>query len=384
MKKILWKPPRLRIGAGDEGERHATWLELFYDLLFAAVVAQLTFELSRDLSGFGVLTFAALCVPVWWAWAGQSFYATRFDTDDLGHRLFIIVQMFAVAAMAVNVHAGLGRGSAGFALSYAAVRFILVGEYLGAHVFVPEARALTRRFGLGFGLAAAIWLVSAWVPTPARFYLWGLGLVIDFATPLSAGKLHSQLAPHATHLPERFALFILIVLGEAIAGAVTGLTKHPWSFQSGLTAALGLSIAFSLWWAYFDNIDGAAIRAARSRGRIWLYQGWLYVHLPLVMGLAATAAGVQYAVASPQDLVLPPGERWLICGATALVLLAIGSIQLIIDASRGEIQKTRLAFRFGGAAAALVLGILGAMSPPHLLGLLALVGALQVAQELLL
>ena len=384
MKKILWKPPRLRIGAGAEGERHATWLELFYDLLFAAVVAQLTFELSQDLSGFGVLTFVALCVPVWWAWVGQSFYATRFDTDDLGHRLFIIAQMFAVAAMAVNVHAGLGRGSAGFALSYAAVRFLLVGEYLGAHVFVPDARALTRRYGLGFGLAAAIWLVSAWVPAPARFYLWGLGLLIDFATPLSAGKLHAQLAPHATHLPERFALFILIVLGEAIAGVVMGLTTHPWSAQSGLTAALGLSIAFSLWWVYFDNIDGAAIRAARAQGRIWLYQGWLYVHLPLVMGLAASAVGVEYAVASPQDLVLPPGERWLVCGATALVLLSIGCIQLFIDASRGEIQKTRLAFRFGGAAAALVLGALGAMSPPNLLGLLALVGVLQVTQELFL
>jgi low temperature requirement protein LtrA len=384
MKKILWKPPRLRIGEGAEGERHATWLELFYDLLFAAVVAQLTFKLGEDLSGFGVLTVVVMCVPVWWAWVGQAYYATRFDTDDLGHRLFIIAQMFAVAAMAVNVHAGLGRGSAGFALSYAAVRFILVGEYLGAYIWVPAARPLTRRFGLGFGLAAAIWLVSAWFPAPTRFYLWGLGLLVDFATPLGAGKLHSQLAPHATHLPERFALFILIVLGEAITGVVAGLTEHAWSFHSGLTALLGLSLAFSLWWVYFDNIDGAAIRAARAQGRIWLYQDWLYTHLPLVIGLAASAVGVQYAVASPQDLVLPPGERWLVCGAAALVMLCIGCIQLIIDLSRTEIQPTRLAFRFGGAAAALLIGALGEVSPLYLIGLLALVGGLQVMQELFL
>ncbi len=375
----------MRIGEGEEGERHATWLELFYDLLFAAVVAQLTFQLSQDLSGFGVLSFVGLCLPVWWAWVGQAFYATRFDTDDLGHRLFIIAQMFAVGAMAVNVHAGLGRGSAGFALSYAAVRFILVGEYLGAHVFVPAARALTRRFGLGFGLAATIWLVSAWVPPPCRFYLWGLGLLIDFATPFSAGqKIHSQLAPHPTHLPERFAGFILIVLGEAIAGVVTGLTKHAWSVQSGLTASLGLSLAFSLWWIYFDNIDGAAIRSTRAQGRIWLYQAWLYAHLPLVIGLAASAVGVQYAAASPQNLVLPPGERWLISGAVALALLSIGCIQLIIDVSRNEIQPTRLAFRFGGAAAVLVFGALGGMSPLNFIGLLALVGGLQVIQEIVL
>jgi low temperature requirement protein LtrA len=384
MKKILWKPPQLRISEGVEVERHATWLELFYDLLFAAVVAQLTFKLSQDLSGFGVLSFIVLCVPVWWAWVGQAFYATRFDTDDLGHRLFIIAQMFAVGAMAVNVHAGLGHGSAGFALSYAAVRFILVGEYLGAHIWVPAARPLTKRFGLGFGAAASIWLVSAWVPPPLRFYLWGLGLLIDFVTPLGAGKLHSRLAPHATHLPERFALFILIVMGETIAGVVMGLTQHAWDIHSGLTAGLGLIGFFSLWWIYFDNIDGAAIRAARAQGRIWLYQGWLYAHLPLVIGLAASAVGVQYAVASPQAQILPPEERWLLCGAVALVGFSIGIIQLIIDVSRGDIQKTRLAFRFGGGVAVLVLGSLGGMSPPLVIGLLALVGGLQIIQELFL
>jgi low temperature requirement protein LtrA len=384
MPKILWKPPRLRIGEGVEGERHATWLELFYDLLFAAVVAQLTFELGQDLSGFGILSFVVLCVPVWWAWVGQSFYATRFDTDDPGHRLFIIAQMFAVAGMAVNVHAGLGRGSAGFALSYAVVRLILVGEYVGAHIFVPAARALTKRFALGFGVAAALWLVSAWVPAPARFYLWGFGLLIDFATPLSAGKLHSQLAPHASHLPERFALFILIVMGETIAGVVMGLTKHAWDIQSGFAAGLGLIGFFSLWWIYFDHIDGAAIRAARAQGRIWLYQGWLYAHLPLVIGMAASAVGAQYAVSSPQDLALPPDQRWLLCGAVALVALCISLIQLIIDVSRGEINRIRLAFRFGGVAAVLLLGALGQLPPLPLLGLLALIGGLQVFQELFL
>ena len=94
--------------------------------------------------------------------------------------------------------------------------------------------------------------------------------------------------------------------------------------------------------------------------------------------------GVQYAVASRQGLVLPLGERWLICGAAALVLLAIGCIQLIIDVSRSEIQKTRLAWRFGGAAAVLVLGALGEMSPPNLIGLVALIGGLQVIPELFL
>jgi low temperature requirement protein LtrA len=385
MPKLMFRPPQLRIGAGGEEERHATWMELFYDLLFAAVVAQLSLQLSRDLSPFGILRFVLLFVPVWWAWIGQAFYATRFDTDDMGHRLFIIAQMFAVAAMAATVHQGLSRGLAGFALSYAALRFILVGEYIGADIFVPAARRFIRHLEIGFGVAATFWLVSAFVPPPYRFMLWGLGLLIDFGTPLTAGTMHSQLAPHAVHLPERFALFTLIVLGESITGVVSGLSQQHWSSASAVGAMLGLSLAFSLWWIYFDNIDASPIRAARTGGHIWIYQTWLYAHLPLVIGLTATAVGVEHVVRSPQHLVLPPQERWLICGGVALVLFSLGLIHLTTTLSRPQPRRfSHAVYHFGTAAALLLLGALGAFRPLILIALLALACAAQVIREVLL
>ncbi len=382
MPKLMFRPPQLRVGEGVEEERHATWLELFYDLLFVAVVAQLSLQLSHDLSPFGILRFVLLFVPVWWAWIGQAFYATRFDTDDLGHRLFIIAQMFAVAAMAVTINQGFSQGSAGFALSYAAVRFILVGEYIGTDVFVPAAHKFIRRFEIGFGIAAAIWLISAFVAPPYRFVLWGIGMLIDFGTPLTAGKLHAQLAPHAVHLPERFALFTLIVLGESITGVVSGLIHQQWSLASGVTAMLGLSLAFSLWWVYFDNIDASPIRAARTGGHIWVYQTWLYAHLPLVIGLTATAVGVQYLVISSQDLALPPGQRWLICGGVALVLFSLGLIHLTTVLSKAAPRNfSHVIFHFGTAAALIILGALGTRRPLILIGILALACAVQVVPE---
>jgi low temperature requirement protein LtrA len=106
-----------------------------------------------------------------------------------------------------------------------------------------------------------------------------------------------------------------MVLGESITGVVSGLTHQQWSLTSALAAMLGLSLAFSLWWVYFDTTDAAPIRAARSSGRICVYQTWIYAHLPLVIGLTATAVEVEYVVISPQDLALPPNERWLIAEA---------------------------------------------------------------------
>jgi Bacterial low temperature requirement A protein (LtrA) len=99
-------------------------------LFFVVVIFQLAHNLEEDFSLNGFLGFSALFVPVWWSWIGSSFYATRFDTDDLVHRILVLLQMVGAAFLAVYVSDALGNGSVGFALSYAAIRIILVLEYV--------------------------------------------------------------------------------------------------------------------------------------------------------------------------------------------------------------------------------------------------------------
>lgn len=383
--KTWLKPPELRIGEGSEEERRATWLELFFDLIFVAVISELARNLNRDLSLSGFLGFLLLFVPIWWSWIGPTFYANLFDTDDLAHRLFTALQMVAVAALAVNVHDGLGKSSAGFALSYTAVRALLVVEFLRAGRYVVAARPLTARVATGSGLAALVWLVSAFVPVPLRFGLWMLALIVDFGTVITAGKsVHVELAPHTSHLPERFGLFTMIVLGETVLAVVNGVAKQQWNVSSAIAAVFGLSIAFSLWWIYFDNLGGSAILAARACRRIGAYQTWVYMHLPLVIGLAATGVGVQHVVLSAPGLALPSAERWLICAGLALCLFTLGVIYLTglsINARLG--CKVRAMYRFGAAAVVLLLATAGAsLSPVELIGLVAAVCAVQIILDL--
>ena len=72
--------------------------------------------------------------------------------------------------------------------------------------------------------------------TEVRFALWIIGLIIDFATPNTAWKLHSKFAPHISHLPERMGMFTLIVLEESIVGIVTELTEQVWDVYSVIEA----------------------------------------------------------------------------------------------------------------------------------------------------
>ncbi|GAB1540284.1 hypothetical protein NUACC21_29530 [Scytonema sp. NUACC21] len=76
--KSLWLPPGIRIGKNDQEERYATWLELFYDLIFVVAIAQLTQKLYEDISLPSFVNFVILFLPIWLSWLGTMLYATRF------------------------------------------------------------------------------------------------------------------------------------------------------------------------------------------------------------------------------------------------------------------------------------------------------------------
>ncbi|MDF5710085.1 MAG: low temperature requirement protein A [Nostoc sp. S4] len=374
------QPPRLRTGEGTEEERRATWLELFYDLVFVVAVSQLAHNLNEDISLSGLFGFVVLFIPVWWSWIGTTFYANRFDSDDVGHRLLIGVQMLTAAAMAVNIHHGLSESSPGFALSYALGRVVLVIEYVRAGIHIPLARALTTRHAIGFAIAALLWFISAFIPVPWRFALWTLAIVIDFTTPLTARKFQVGLLPHASHLPERFGLFTIIVLGEAIIAVVNGVSEQKWDTLTVISAVFGLIIAFSWWWVYFDNLGGKPIEIARTYGKTGIVYLWLYTHLPLVIGFAAAGVGVEQILLSKPTLALSDSHRWLICGSIALCSLAVSILHRF-----GMIRycQIRSQYRFGGAVVLLAIAIFGkGLLPVTVIGLVAVVSALQVVQDL--
>jgi low temperature requirement protein LtrA len=344
-----------------EKERHASWLENFYDLIVAIVVFQLSTNLNHDVSIFGFLGFVALFIPVWWSWIGVTFYNSRFETDDLGHRLLTLLQMAAAAFMAVNVPDGLGKNSAGFALSYAATRIILVIEYLRTGRHVPSTRPLVTRYSIGFSISAGLWFVSAFVPPPFRFIFWILGLIIDISTPtLFTLHMSVRFAPSIHHLPERFGSFTIIVLGISILGVVDGISSHKWTAESITDAALGLGIAFSLWWIYFDMVDGSEINALHSERRVGVYLSWLYIHFPLLIGFTALGVSIEHVVLSNQSIALPFAEKWLLCISVSMCLFALAVMHITSEKTnpvRNNSSKTSPMALYGIIAGTVVMMI---------------------------
>jgi low temperature requirement protein LtrA len=368
-------PPRLRTLETD-GERRATWLELFVDLVFVAAIAEVASTLAADPTAAGFGRFLALFLPIGWAWSGFAFYATRFDTDDLVYRLLTLLGMFAVAALASTVPDALHGGQNAFAIAYVCVRLVLLGLYLRVYLDLPIAKPIARWFLLVFGSATGIWLVSVAVPTPWKYVLWGTALLVEHIGPIRVWRLLGSMPVDSRHLPERFGLLVLIVLGEGVIGVVLGTAHVSWTFHSGTVAFAGFVTGAAIWWLYFDFLDVSGVINRNVLSGLT----YTYAHYFVTAGIAALGVGVKLTIFSTLPGPSYDDIGWIAAAGTALCMGGLVAIQLAVPPMLLDVDVL-LRLVTGGVALVLV-GLSSVLSPVLILWLLAAVLVAQVLAEM--
>ena len=361
MKMRSLQPPRLRTKE-IEDHRSATWLELFYDLAFVATVASLGSRLSGVHDPGGVWVYLGYLGLVWWLWASHTFYADRYDTDDLVYRILATVQLVAVAIIATAVY-GDSASTTAFAAGYTLARMALVAMYWRARVHVPETRVLVTGYLIGHGIAATVWFASIFVPEPTRFVLWAIAFVIDIATPYLMRREQAKVPLDISHLPERFGLFTILILGESIVATVIGLRHVHWDTTGVYTAVMALVVATSMWWLYFDNVEGMVVRRDPNTKRTWRPTVWIYSHFGIAAGLGITAIGLEHAIAEAGHGAFPGFERWLLVTGGCIAVTSFALTHLASGSQETYHLHNIVAFtRFIAAAAILGLGLFTSMS----------------------
>ena len=362
MRVVRVAPPQLRTKE-QEGKRAATWLELFYDLAFVVAVAVLTSRILEDLSFTGIASYVGYFALLWWLWASHTYYADRYDTDDLIYRLLATGQMVAIVIIAASLSLDESQSTTAFAVGYAMARILLVFMYWRAYRHVEETRALVRGYLVGFGSAAVLWTLSAFVGESIRPYVWAIALIVDLATPWLMRQEQAKVPLDTSHLPERFGLFTILVLGESISAVVLGLSHTSWEFAPTFTAALGIGVAASLWWLYFDNARGSVVRRKASVRRTWRPTGWIYTHLPLAAALAMAGIALEKAIADAGHGAMPGGDRWLLTGSVAAVLGCLALIQFASNDHDTPMSRGIVLTRLLGIPFLLIIGLLTALEP---------------------
>jgi low temperature requirement protein LtrA len=297
-------------------EQRATWLELFFDLVYVFAVTQLSHAILTDHSPRGLLRAGFLLLVVWWAWIYTTWMANWFDPDAVPVRLVLIAVMLASLMMAVAVpHAFVGDGLL-FAGAYVALQ---VGRNAFNVIVTPADSPYHQSFQrfLAWSLVSApLWLAGGALEGDARVVLWILALAIDYVAPLvrywtpRLGRSDvDEWTIEGSHFAERFQLFVIIALGESIV--VTGATASA----AGIDRVTGvaLTVCFlgsaALWWLYFDRIAGFAqarlADADDDESGLLGRDAYTYLHIPIVAGIVLCAVGDELVIAHPgQDASL--------------------------------------------------------------------------------
>ena len=209
-------------------DQSATFVELFFDLVFVYSVTQVVGLLHHEFNWMGAGQAVLVFWLVWWAWT-QFTWALNAANTEHHHIQFWILSATAVAFfMAVALPDAFHGGSLAFAIPYVIVRVVGLSVYAWVAWEKPSQRSAVKTFALVSvgGLAAVI--AGGVVGGSMQYWLWGLAILLDVVAAAVGGQQEGwDLYPE--HFGERHGLFVIIALGETLIVAAGGLAGAAWT-----------------------------------------------------------------------------------------------------------------------------------------------------------
>jgi low temperature requirement protein LtrA len=337
----------------SEIERRTSYVELFFDLVFVFAITQVTTLLLEDTSSGGFARSAIVLFLVWWAWGAYAWLTNAIDIRSLGVRLVFLASTAGSFLIALAVPRAYEDQGLWFAAPYLAVRTLHVGLYIWGLRADPDHQAAVRKLAPWFLLAPMVVLAGGFAGESARPWLWAAAIAIDVTGALRMSTAGFRVSP--AHFAERYALFVIIALGESVVAIGAGATE----LERDVTFAVAIGVAFAgtaaLWWAYFDFAALAMDRTMHrtppeKRGPVARDVFSLF-HYPIVLGIIFYAVAAKKTLAEPLQPLSDGGRAALGIGVAVFLLgFALGRFRAI-----RRIAWERVAGAAGAAVVVLVL-----------------------------
>lgn len=320
-----------------EREQRVTPLELFFDLVFVFALTQVTGFLADHPTWGGLLRGLMLLGALWWAWAAYAWLTNTLNPEEGGVRLAVFGAMAAMLVVSLATPDAFDTNGVIFGVAYLIVRALHLVLYAIAGRGDRDLLGAVLRIVPTSLLGPVLLVIAAFVDGPAQLALWGTALAIDYLGVLVGHMRGWRVSPE--HFVERHGLVVIIALGESIVAI--GVGAAGLALDAGLIAAalLGIVVAASLWWSYFDwvaFVAQAKLSEATGAERAALARDlYSYLHMPMVAGIVLFALGMKETLAH-LDIPLGTIPALGLCGGVALYLLAHVVLRLRIGGGLGH------------------------------------------------
>jgi len=278
-----------------EPNRHATWLECFFDLIFVVAVDDVTHILSHTQAGhldpLQFWKFVLIFIPLWWIWASHTIYANRFDADDRKHRVATLLLMLLLTGISGLIGQRFLASFQAIVICYAGSKYIIAIMYFVSQQRHKESAELTTAVGWVIVAGATISLAAILFAAPLCYVVFYLGILFDLLAFIFFLRRRLAVIPvHTEHLIERVGLLTIIILGESVSSLSIGLANINWTAEKLLSAATGFVMISSIWWVYFDSFH------LLTRQKLTTGHSVLYSHFFVFLGLSILASLIRHAI----------------------------------------------------------------------------------------
>ena len=220
--KILGKPRTINHQIAN---RKVSWLELFYDLIFAVVIARLTDSLLEHLAaaslGYSMLLFGWFI----WGWNEMSGYFDNHGNDSIINVLIINAKMILTGIGALFIPEAIKGEFARISVVLILIELLMAAVWFGLAYFDRIHGPASRVWGTVHLVSLAIMLTTYFIGNEVLVIGLCFGLLLNIfdvvaANPRLAREYDQAEMEHQIKdsMIERYGLMTMIALGEIIAG----------------------------------------------------------------------------------------------------------------------------------------------------------------------
>lgn len=281
--------------------RHATWLELFFDLIFVVLIGRVTHLLAHvhhgHLSHLNVVKFPLVFVPIWWLWANHTLYANVYDSDSKTDRFMTLLCMLLMVGMSVYIDLDFETENLGLITLFSSIRIILGIQYFLSRNRHQNHSDQSVRSGVIYVMTALLGQMSLIFDGWMIYVVVYASVFLDVLLPMLFIKQKSVLKVHKEHLVERVGLLTIILLGESVISIVNSIQGVEWNMLRILAFVSGTVLIGSIWWILFDFYY-LLEESEKLKNPYVIIIPNLFMH----MGLAIIANVIRHAILN--DLIL--------------------------------------------------------------------------------
>ena len=301
-------------------DRSASFVELFFDLVFVFGITQIVASIHGHLDWPTLWRAAVVLGLLWWAWTQYTWLGGNVDFDQLRPRLVMLLATAGTFLIAIAVQGAWEEDGGAFALGYFGVMGLAAVFAWLQTMGTDQAEGIVA-YNSQMMAGAVLVLVGGFVADDIRPWFWIGGVVITLFSARAGSRYEFEI--DASHFAERHGLFVIIVLGEVLIAIGLGAVDQPGSATFYVAGAAMLLTALAMWWSYFDWLFVIGERALKgatgiARGQM-ARDAYTMTHLPLVAGVVLFAVGTEELLANP-DVALEGPARWAFLGGLMLFL----------------------------------------------------------------